>query len=131
MHIVIAYSVYLTVSIAVTVWVARTLHRSGRVFLIEAFHGNAEMADSVNHLLAVGFYLVNLGYVALALATTDSLNTTRQAIELVSGKVGVVLLVLGLLHFLNLYIINRLRQRAKQPAKRYIRNAEVVEHILD
>src|SRR5215831_16371770 len=92
MHIVVAYSVYLAVSIAVTVWVARTLHRNGRVFLVEAFHGNAEMAESVNHLLVVGFYLTNLGYVALALATTESLNTTRQAIELVSGKLGVVLL---------------------------------------
>jgi hypothetical protein len=131
MHIVIAYTVYLLVSIAVTVWVARTLHRSGRIFLVEAFHGNEEMADSVNHLLVVGFYLINLGYVTLALATTDSLNTTRQAIELVSGKIGVVLLVLGLLHFFNLYVINRLRQRARQPGKRYIRNGEPVEHILD
>src|SRR5215471_3581172 len=131
MHIVVAYSVYLAVSIAVTVWVARTLHRNGRVFLVEAFHGNAEMAESVNHLLVVGFYLTNLGYVALALATTETLNTTRQAVELVSGKLGVVLLVLGLLHFMNLYVINKLRQRAKQPAKRYIRNGEVVDHILD
>jgi hypothetical protein len=131
MHIVVAYSVYLAVSIAVTVWVARTLHRNGRVFLVEAFHGNAEMAESVNHLLVVGFYLTNLGYVALALATTETLNTTRQAIELVSGKLGVVLLVLGLLHFMNLYVINKLRQRAKQPAKRYTRNGEVVDHILD
>jgi len=131
MHIVVAYSVYLAVSIAVTVWVARTLHRNGRVFLVEAFHGNAEMAESVNHLLVVGFYLTNLGYVALALATTETLNTTRQAVELVSGKLGVVLLVLGLLHFMNLYVINKLRQRAKQPAKRYARNGEVVDHILD
>jgi cytochrome c biogenesis protein CcdA len=131
MHIVIAYAAYLLVSIAVTIWVARGLHRSGRVFLVEAFQGNTEMADSVNHLLAVGFYLINLGYVALALATTDTLTTTRQAIELVSGKIGIVLLVLGLLHFLNLYVINRLRQRARQPGKRYIRNGEVVDHILD
>src|SRR5215471_4468977 len=131
MHIVVAYSVYLAVSIGVTVWVAKTLHRSGRVFLVEAFHGNTEMADSVNHLLVVGFYLINLGYVTLALATTDSLNSTRQAIELVSGKIGVVLLVLGLLHFMNLYVINKLRQRAKQPGKRFIRNGEVVDHILD
>lgn len=125
MHIVIVYTVYLLVSVAVTVWVARTLHHSGRVFLLDAFHGNVEMADSVNHLLVVGFYLINLGYVGLALATTDSPATARQAIELVSGKLGVVLLVVGVLHFLNLYVINRLRRRAGQPMKRY------VDHILD
>ena len=66
MYIVGSYAVYLTISLLVTVWVARTLHKNGRVFLVEAFHGNAELADSVNHLLVVGFYLVNLGYVALA-----------------------------------------------------------------
>src|SRR5215471_21287062 len=130
-YVVFTYLIYLAVSVTLTVWVARTLHRNGRVFLVDVFHGNESMADSVNHLLVVGFYLINLGYVTLALATTDSLNTTRQAIELVSGKIGVVLLVLGLLHFMNLYVINKLRQRAKQPGKRFIRNGEVVDHILD
>ena len=57
---------YLSISVALTVWVARTLHRNGRVFLVECFRGNTELADSVNHLLLVGFYLINVGYVTLA-----------------------------------------------------------------
>ena len=44
-----AYLVYLLVSIAVTVWVARTLHQNGRTFLVDAFHGQEGLADSVNH----------------------------------------------------------------------------------
>ena len=68
MAILICYAMYLTVSLALTVWVARTLHKNGRVFLVEAFRGNTELADSVNHLLVVGFYLINIGYIALALA---------------------------------------------------------------
>jgi hypothetical protein len=131
MPIVIAYTVYLLVSLSVTIWVARSLHRNGRVFLVDAFHGNSEMADSVNHLLAVGFYLINLGYTTLALATTDTLTTVRQAIELVCNKIGLVLLVLGVLHFLNLYVINRMRQHAKDAPRRYVRNGEVVGRILD
>lgn len=67
MYIVAAYVVYLTISLALTVWVARTLERNGRVFLIDALQGNAELADSVNRLLVVGFYLINVGYVTLAL----------------------------------------------------------------
>jgi hypothetical protein len=69
MYIVISYAVYLIVTLAVTVWTARTLHSSGRIFLVDAFHGNEPLADSVNHLLVVGFYLINVGYVALALET--------------------------------------------------------------
>jgi hypothetical protein len=77
----------------VTVGVARTLHKNGRVFLVDAFHGNAELAGSVNHLLVVGFYLINIGYVTLALRTSGNLDTLRAAIELVSDKIIVVNLI--------------------------------------
>src|SRR5216684_7169698 len=107
------YLIYLGVSIALTVWVARTLHKNGRVFLVDVFHGNEALADSVNHLLVVGFYLINLGYVALALKATENLDSLRQAIELVSDKIGVVLLVLGGMHFFNLFVFSRMRKRAR------------------
>ena len=113
MYIVISYLVYLTISLGVTVWVAKTLRKNGRVFLMEAFQGKAELADSVNSLLVVGFYLINVGYVTLALRTSNTLDDTRQAIELVCDKIGVVLLVLGTMHFINLYIFNRLRKRGE------------------
>jgi hypothetical protein len=113
MFIVGCYLTYLTICLAVTVWVARTLHTNGRVFLVDAFHGNTELADSVNHLLVVGFYLINIGYVALALRATETLNTLRGAIELVSDKVGLVLLVLGFMHFFNLFVFSRIRKRSR------------------
>src|ERR1700728_3705421 len=101
MYIVGCYVIYLLMSLAVTIWVARTLHQNGRVFLVDAFHGNTELAGSVNHLLVVGFYLINLGYIALALSTTSPMSTLRQVIELESVKIGVVLLILGAMHFFN------------------------------
>ncbi|MGB8988450.1 MAG: hypothetical protein WCC37_17770, partial [Candidatus Sulfotelmatobacter sp.] len=93
--------------------VARTLHKNGRIFLVDAFNGNAELADSVNHLLVVGFYLINIGYVTLALRTYENLNTLRGSIELVSDKVGIVLLVLGGMHFFNLFVFSRMRKRSQ------------------
>lgn len=111
MYIVISYAVYLVVTLAVTVWTARTLHSSGRIFLIDAFQGNQALADSVNRLLVVGFYLINVGYVSLALETQANVASARQAIELISGKIGTVLLVLGCMHFFNLYVFNAIRRR--------------------
>lgn len=105
------YLVYLTASIVLTVWVARTLHRSGRVFLVDAFHGNEALADSVNHLLVVGFYLINIGYVALALQLDTRPADVQTAIEAFSLKIGRVLLVLGAMHFFNLYMFSRMRRR--------------------
>ncbi len=116
MYIVGCYVSYLLISLAVTVWVARTLHKNGRIFLVDAFHGNAELADSVNHLLVVGFYLINVGYVTLALRTAGNLDTLRAAIELVSDKIGLVLLVLGGMHFFNLFIFSRMRKRTRASA---------------
>ena len=114
MYIVGCYFTYLAISLAVTVWVAHTLHKNGRIFLIDAFHGNTALADSVNHLLVVGFYLINIGYVSMALRSDATLSSLRQAIELVSGKIGIVLLVLGAMHFFNLYVFSRLRKRARE-----------------
>ena len=113
MYIVICYFVYLVASLTTTIWVAQTLRQNGRSFLIDAFHGNRDLADSVNHLLVVGFYLINVGYVTLALRTAAQVATVRNAIELVCDKLGLVLIVLGVMHFLNLYIFNRLRRRGQ------------------
>ena len=112
MYIVGCYLTYLAVGLGVTVWVAHTLHKNGRVFLIDAFHGNSDLADSVNHLLVVGFYLINIGYVSVALRSSATISSLRQAIELVSVKIGIVLLVLGAMHFCNLFVFSRLGKRS-------------------
>jgi len=112
MYVVGTYVVYLSISVALTVWVARTLVKNGRIFLVDSFLGNESLADSVNHLLAVGFYLVNVGYIALALKYGEKAVAMAQAIEILSTKVGLVLLVLGAMHFFNLYVFSRMRRRA-------------------
>src|SRR5437899_8850562 len=104
---VLSYFVYLAVSIALTVWVARTLHQRGAIFLVDAFHGNTELAASVNHLLVVGFYLMNIGFVSLALKSDLAVEDWRSVIEMLSAKLGWVLLTLGAMHFLNLLVFSQ------------------------
>ena len=116
MNVAACYFSYLLISIGLTVWVARTLGKSGRVFLVDAFRGNVELADSVNHLLVVGFYLVNVGYIALALTTRSPMATMREIIELESVKIGVVLLILGGMHFFNILVFAKMRNRVTSGA---------------
>ena len=112
MNIVVStYLVYLAISIALTIWVAHTLHKNGRIFLVDVFHGNEALADSVNHLLVVGFYLINLGYVSMALKLGYVINTAQEGIEALSVKIGMVLIVLGGMHFFNLFVFSRMRRR--------------------
>ncbi len=110
--IIITYVAYLIISIAMTIWVARTLHKNGHIFLIDSLGGNEALAASVNHLLVVGFYLINIGYVTLALRYGDKPTSIQESIEFLSTKVGLVLLVLGAMHFFNIYVISRMRRRA-------------------
>ena len=112
MYVIACYFSYLVISIALTIWVARTLHNGGRVFLIDAFNGNEGLADSVNRLLVVGFYLINVGYIALALKTQAPIGTLREAIELESTKLGVVLLILGGMHFFNILVLAKMRKNS-------------------
>lgn len=110
------YALYLTISLALTVWVARTLHKNGRIFLVDAFRGNESLADSVNHLLVVGFYLINIGYVTFALQTELIPDNVQELIEILSRKVGVVLLILGAMHFFNIFMFGRLRKKTREHA---------------
>jgi len=112
--VVTTYMVYLAISIALTIWVAHTLHKNGRIFLVDVFHGNDALADSVNHLLVVGFYLINLGYVSLALKLGYAINNTQEGIEALSVKIGMVLIVLGGMHFFNLFVFSRMRKRTNK-----------------
>ncbi|MGW7097634.1 hypothetical protein [Streptomyces sp. NPDC054874] len=109
---VVAYVIYLLITVALTVWVARTLSRNGRIFLADVLHGNEKLADAVNHLLVVGFYLVNLGFVTLYLKNADGVANARELFEALSVKVGVVLLVLGVMHLGNVWVLSRIRRRS-------------------
>lgn len=109
----ITYAVYIVISVSITIWVAETLRRNGRIFLVEAFV-KEDVADSVNHLLVVGFYLINIGFVSLFLRMAEKPQDAVQAVEFVSFKIGVVLVVLGVMHFFNVFNFAKIRRKAKE-----------------
>ena len=107
------YGAYAVVMVALTIWLARTLARSGAVYLADVFTDRPELAQAVNRLLVVGFYLVNLGYGCLTLAGGLA-SDTREAIETLSMKLGRLLLSLAVAHFVNMIVFHRIRRRALQ-----------------
>lgn len=102
MMVEFAYGLYLAITIAITIWVARTLSKNGEVFLIECFGHNADVARSTNHLLVVGFYLVNIGFITLTLSLGAEPTTVTETIRFLSNKVGLAVMVLGAMHFFNM-----------------------------
>ncbi|OQM27090.1 ankyrin [Leptospira interrogans serovar Canicola str. Gui44] len=105
------YFGYLIISILMTIWVARTLFHNGRVFLVKMFNGEEKLADSINHLLIVGFYLINIGYISLSLSTEQKPLDLAECIEVLTKKVGIVLLILGAMHFFNLFLFAKFKKK--------------------
>ncbi|MCP1470738.1 hypothetical protein J3E64_002431 [Sphingobium sp. OAS761] len=101
-----AYALYLLVTLAITIWVARTLSKNGEVFLIQCFGHNEQLAASTNHLLVVGFYLVNIGFITLTLSLGREPATYAETIRFLSAKIGLAVLVLGGMHFFNMGAIS-------------------------
>lgn len=121
-----SYTSYLAVAVPLTIYVAKNLYQNGRVFLVECFKGNEELADSVNKLLLVGFYLVNLGFVSLYLKTDVDVVGLRGVLELLSKKIGVIMLVLGCMHFFNLYLFTKIGRKPSAGPPRGQSNDEYV-----
>ena len=111
-HVATVYLTYAASSIGLTYWLARTLFKNGEVFLEDVFVDNPRMAASVNHLLVVGFYLLNLGYAALIMKARGA-STSVEAVEVLAWKLGGLLLSLGAMHFFNMYVFYRIRRRSQ------------------
>ncbi len=97
-----AYALYLAITLGITIWVARTLSRNGEIFLIRCFGHDETLARSTNHLLVVGFYLINIGFITLTLSLGREPQTVPEAIRFLSSKVGLAVIVLGAMHFFNM-----------------------------
>ncbi len=116
-----AYLIYLPIIIILTFFVARTLFQSGKVFMIDIFNGREEIAKATNQLFKVGFYLLNLGFglliMKIAIDYNELLDSNRELIEILSGKIGRFALYLGVMLFFNLYLFFRGKKKAAENRK--------------
>lgn len=117
MSIVVAYLVYLLMSVGLTVVVGQVLSRSGRLFLVDALGGSDSAARGISNLIVVCFYLISLGFVALTMRSSGDSVTAGQAIQLLATKIGEVLLLLAVLYMACIVSLTRLRRRLRAQAQ--------------
>ena len=85
------------------VYVGRVLHQNGRPFVLRALE--KEIGDFINDSLLTAYYLFNIGYVFLTVKNWETIRSGLQLIEIVGEKTGAILLLLGLLHFVNILVL--------------------------
>ena len=112
---IVIYVIYATVAIGMTALLARTLFKAGAVFLDDVFDGNHRLAEAVNRLLVVGFYMLNLGY-GLFLLRAEPQETAFDAVAYLVNRLAILLVTLGVIHFINVLVFWRIRHRAEMSA---------------
>ena len=130
----IAYLIYLPVVILLTWYVAHTLFRNSKVFMLDIFHNKADIALSTNTLFKTGFYLLNLGFALWIMEISVGIFDSRTMLEILSAKIGGFSIYLGIMLFLNLYLffrgrrISKERSKLAEPLKKVPGNSETNEN---
>jgi hypothetical protein len=106
------FAVYLVVSIGLTGWLAVELNRNGKIFLRDVFHDEPQVGEAVNRLLTIGFFMISLGYAFLILRA-ESVNPSEDLLPFLVNRLGLLLVSLGVLHFINMAVFAKIRQRAQ------------------
>ncbi len=116
MYNLITYSIYLTIGAIIIFLVGRNLHKNGYHLILNLFQ-NELFTTTINNLLLVGYYLVNIGYLAITVVNFDQLQSLELVLIALADKIGVILLILGILHFNNIIILTLLSARKQQIIK--------------
>lgn len=112
-----AYLIYLPIVIVLTWYVAHTLFKNGKIFMLDIFHGKTDIALSTNRLFETGFYLLNLGFALLIMEITTEIFSSQNLMEVLSTKIGGFSIYLGIMLFFNLYLFFRGRRISRERAR--------------
>lgn len=108
----LAYIIYLSITYLITVHVGLRFYRNGRIYILTIFQGDQQLADFVNKLLLVGYYLLNLGYAAIMIRFWDTITSWADLVSSIGTMTGRIMLTLAVIHFANMGIIYLIRERA-------------------
>jgi hypothetical protein len=111
MPLAVYYLIYLGACAVLIGWLSFTFHRSGSIFLREAFRGDETLVRVVTHLLDVGFYLVSIGYVALTHEPWGWQVNLKPTGQMILIKLGLFLIFMGVVHLFNLLLLAIFRRR--------------------
>lgn len=129
-YLTITYSIYILCTVTITILVANYLFKNGKMFLINAFKGNETVANSVNNLLKLGFYLVNIGYALNTITIKYKIDAIDEVIRILAVKIGVIILILGFMHFFNLFILYLIGDNIRKNAPQKVNTDEIGSSYL-
>ena len=100
---IIGYIAFGIIMYLVIFHLGRTFHKHGRIYMLDLFKKDEHLVDSVNNLLLLGYYLLNLGYVSLSIIYWPEIQSTADVFECTANNAGRMILMLGTINYCNMF----------------------------
>lgn len=106
-----AYIIYLALMVFIIVYVGRYFYTNGRIFIISLLNGHELLADHINKLLLIAYYLFNIGYACIKLRYWQKVSDVETLFSSLSVNMGLLILILACTHYLNMLAIYLLSKK--------------------
>jgi len=108
---ILSYIIYGCITVYIIYYVGRLFHRNGRIFILRLFNGNDSLTDTTNNILLLAYYLFNIGYSVIQFSFWERITDVVNMISSISVKTGILILILALTHYFNIFLIYFLSNR--------------------
>ena len=107
----LAYIIYLVITYLITVQTGLVFYKNGRVYILTLLKGDEQLTSFINRMLLTGYYLLNLGYVAVMIRFWKTITSPTELFTSIAGMTGNILLTLAVIHFFNMAVIYLISKR--------------------
>ena len=108
---ILSYFIYGCITVFIIIYVGKMFHQNGRIFILQLFQGKESLTDTTNNILLLAYYLFNIGYSVIQFSFWESIRNLVEMISSVSLKTGILVFILALTHYVNIFIIYILSNR--------------------
>lgn len=108
---ILAYIIYLAITTFIIVRVGKICYQNGNIYVAQLIPNHADLCQKTNQILLVGYYLLNIGYCAMTLISWDKISTLHQLIEVIAFKSAIIIAVIAIIHYLNIFILTKYIQK--------------------
>ncbi len=109
----LTYSIYLLITALIIIKVGFICYKNGNIFVTNLIPNDKEFCTRINKMLLVGYYLINIGYVVISLSDWKKINSFLQMVESISKHTAIIISILALLHYFNLFWITKFIKKIK------------------
>ncbi len=108
---IIGYVIYLLITTFIIINVGKICYRNGNIYVAQLIPEHEDLCQKTNQVLLIGYYLLNLGYCAMTLISWNKIISYQQLVEIISIKTAIIVCIIAMLHYFNIYIITKYIQK--------------------